>query len=69
MDAEKNLRKEELGKKRKVIQIAVSESSFGDSGETVGSTLALCDDGTMWRLYTFCDDSQDWEQLPPIPQD
>ena len=32
---------------RKIIQIAMSESSDGDGDASV-SVLALCDDGTLW---------------------
>lgn len=41
---------------RKVIQIATDRAN----------TLALCDDGTLWRHHPI---SGKWDRLPDIPQD
>lgn len=48
---------------RHVIQISVANaaSAMGDLDE---QTVALCNDGTMWRLTWG---EHNWEQLPRIP--
>ena len=53
---------------RKVIQITTSVSiaaSGGASGCEV-STIALCDDGSMWDLEYG---SRKWNRLPNVPQE
>ncbi len=56
--------------KRKVIQIAVSQSSATDK-----SLLALCDDGSLWN-YSLCKGSLmdreaaqvfDWHRIKDVP--
>lgn len=44
---------------RKVIQVAVDVSSI----------LAVCDDGTVWRIPDGRGRGGSWQQMPPIPQD
>lgn len=44
---------------RKVIQVAVDVSSI----------LAVCDDGTVWRIPDGRGRRGGWQQMPPIPQD
>ncbi len=57
-------------KRRKVIQIAVSEGTAmaanGDS-DWVRTIVSLCDDGTMWVMNNGKESG--FERLPPIPQD
>ena len=48
---------------RKVIQVAISP----DGPETYGSIIALCDDGTIWRLPDRL--PNEWEQVKGPPQD
>lgn len=43
-------------KDRKPIQIAAAD----------GRILALCDDGTIWRIHISDDE---WRRLPNIPND
>ena len=52
--------------KRKIENVFFEPSVAARDGDVVcmGSTFALCDDGTLWRLG---EDS--WEALPEIPQD
>ena len=55
-------------KKRKIIQIAVSESmAYDQISEKVNSSsclIALCDDGTLWVKKV-----NGWVELDEIPQD
>jgi hypothetical protein len=48
---------------RKPIAITTA-CGFSPECGTMSSTIALCDDGTMWGL-----DGRQWNELPPIPQD
>lgn len=54
---------EQITPRRRVIQIATSES---DDDRMV---LALCDDGTLWRYKPTGkpDGSFFWAKLPPVP--
>lgn len=56
---------------RKVIQIS-NTTVVGDGmhfGNNV-STIALCDDGTVWEyLWPINNGNGIWQQLPPIPQE
>ncbi|WP_192879473.1 hypothetical protein [Haemophilus haemolyticus] len=55
-------------KKRKIIQIAVSESmAYDQISEEVDCSsrlIALCDDGTLWVKKV-----NGWVELDEIPQD
>lgn len=57
---------------RKVIQIAAAFDSGDGSGECRPSyqpateLIALCDDGTLWRMPATV--APVWHPLPPIPQ-
>nr|DAS59524.1 MAG TPA: hypothetical protein [Caudoviricetes sp.] len=55
-------------KKRKIIQIAVSESmAYDQISEEVDRSsrlIALCDDGTLWVKKV-----NGWVELDEIPQD
>ena len=45
---------------RRVIHIAAGDGSIA---------VAICDDGTLWRLaYIDADGPPKWVQLPPIPE-
>ena len=52
--------------KRKVVQVAVSESSSPGSIGIIGkrTIVALCNDGTIW-----VPSNDAWKRLPDIPQD
>jgi hypothetical protein len=45
-----------MTQERKIIQISAHNK-----------IVALCDDGTTWELVWF-GRTNNWEQLPPIPQ-
>lgn len=47
---------------RKIIQ--VSTAMGGDSGDPETVTVALCDDGTVWRSWN----GDKWHPFPAIPQ-
>lgn len=49
---------------RKIIQITTEY--FGENYMEPSCVLALCDDGTVWRLNS---NETDWKELPNIPQD
>jgi len=51
--------------KRKIIQIAATPDVEMGGCWIRGKTIALCDDGTVWRLETTSDK---WIRLPNIPQ-
>ena len=52
--------KKETG--RKIVQVATAMG--GDSGDPDTVTVALCDDGTVWRSWN----GKQWHQMPAIPQ-
>lgn len=56
------------GLHRRIIQIAMSESSDSENGGN-RTLLALCDDGTLWELVTPSgpDDKPRWVHVLPIP--
>jgi hypothetical protein len=47
---------------RKIIQIATAMGGIPGDPETV--TVALCDDGTVWRSWN----GDKWNPFPAIPQ-
>jgi hypothetical protein len=47
---------------RKIIQVATPMGGIPGDPETV--TVALCDDGTVWRSWN----GDKWNQMPAIPQ-
>lgn len=47
---------------RRIIQIAAAMG--GDSGDPETVTVALCDDGTVWRSWN----GDAWKPYPAIPQ-
>lgn len=66
---------------RKIIQIATAMTSFAlraivtgspceddDNAGFCHSTMALCNDGSLWEW--ICSDTRGdrWEKIPPIPQ-
>lgn len=51
---------------RKIIQISVSMSPETRESYYDELVVAVCDDGTAWRLNSK---GNAWEALPPIPQD
>lgn len=56
---------------RKVIQIATTSSEETEKFHVDRSIVALCDDGTVWRLaaayhQNFSD--RRWVKMPNIPQ-
>ncbi len=57
-------------KARKIIQIAAATfgrfNGDGKPANTRATTIALCDDGTVFRFTTG---EEVWTQLPAIPQD
>lgn len=50
---------------RKIVQIAASS----DTADTIGYIIALCDDGTMWKIYIDETINGEWKLIKPIPQD
>ncbi len=48
---------------RKVIQIATMCHAGSDQTGPFYSTVALCDDGTVWEFHQNV-----WQYFPPIPQ-
>lgn len=69
----------QIKKKRKIIQIALSESMAFDHSLALGSidqektVLALCNDGSLWFLDKVNESdlktARQWERLIDIPQD
>jgi hypothetical protein len=53
--------------KRKIIQIAASQTESGDDIITY-SLYALCDDGTVWD-YRWEGMNSHWMKMADIPQD
>lgn len=47
---------------RKIIQIQTDINSIYD-------VVALCDDGTVWKIYTHDLSKENWQRFPDIPQD
>jgi hypothetical protein len=50
--------------RRKVIQIAVAGNDETGTDDLRWAILALCDDGTVWRLRNL---AGSWRPLPPVP--
>ncbi|WP_409500144.1 DNA-directed RNA polymerase subunit alpha C-terminal domain-containing protein [Mannheimia glucosida] len=50
---------------RKIIQICESSMACDSLGDMFNIS-ALCDDGTLWHLYSLKDG---WHKYPDIPQD
>ena len=64
-------RDDELEEERKIIQIATSGYSFPATCSSSGrsdSLVALCNDGTLWKLFLSGKRANEWTQLPSIPQ-
>lgn len=47
---------------RKIIQVATAMG--GNPGDPDAVTVALCDDGTVWRSWN----GDKWHPMPAIPQ-
>jgi hypothetical protein len=63
---ERMQRKASAKPSRKVIQIITASI---DSKEFT-NLLCLCDDGTVWEIYTSSSSKLNiWKQLPLVPQD
>lgn len=54
-------------KKRKVVQIAVSEATKQEFD--FDALYALCDDGKIFYIRNFFPGGDQWKELDPIPQD
>lgn len=52
---------------RKIIQIAVTGVANNNQTQCNYTTVALCDDGTVWAIRDT-DVKQEWVLLPRIPQ-
>lgn len=50
---------------RKIIQIAVAQTENTDDGYLNITVVALCDDGSTWRMIN---EKNGWLKFPPIPQ-
>ncbi len=61
---ESSKEEEEIHLKRKVIQIQSSIDSVGKY-----FVLAICNDGTIWKLSGLYEGSPTWEPFPVPPQD
>lgn len=58
---------------RKPIQVSVTQCFDPELESVYGEAIAVCDDGSMWRMF-FSDDAPMtdrgiWERLPDIPQE
>ena len=54
--------------KRKIVQVSAMCHAGSDQTSPYYSTVALCDDGTVWD-GAFVHGEFAWVKLPPIPQD